>query len=233
MFPNTSSEALPLVYLLPSPLRGRRDNVANFRHIFVGGDVLDAPRKNDVTLFPNTTSCFRLKCELVTLSRLVVSTRRQNEKRDALHPDPPLRGRVSRLRRVFSAEQTSRKRTSCFRRKCELVALSRLVVSTRRQNEKRDALHPDPPLRGRVSRLRRVFSAEQTSRKRTSCFRRKCELVALSRLVVSTRRQNEKRDALHPSFHFGDPYENRTRVTAVKGRCLSRLTNGPGSGDWT
>ena len=25
----------------------------------------------------------------------------------------------------------------------------------------------------------------------------------------------------------GDPYENRTRVTAVKGRCLNRLTNGP------
>ena len=24
-----------------------------------------------------------------------------------------------------------------------------------------------------------------------------------------------------------DPYENRTRVTAVKGRCLNRLTNGP------
>ena len=24
-----------------------------------------------------------------------------------------------------------------------------------------------------------------------------------------------------------DPYENRTRVTAVKGRCLDRLTNGP------
>ena len=32
---------------------------------------------------------------------------------------------------------------------------------------------------------------------------------------------------------FGDPWENRTPVTAVKGRCLSRLTNGPGSGDWT
>ena len=43
----------------------------------------------------------------------------------------------------------------------------------------------------------------------------------------------------------GDPDENRTRVTAVKGRCLSRLTNGPkeetrerlsglfGSGNWT
>ena len=26
---------------------------------------------------------------------------------------------------------------------------------------------------------------------------------------------------------FGDPYENRTRVTAVKGRCLNRLTTGP------
>ena len=26
---------------------------------------------------------------------------------------------------------------------------------------------------------------------------------------------------------FGDPDENRTRVTAVKGRCLSRLTTGP------
>ena len=32
---------------------------------------------------------------------------------------------------------------------------------------------------------------------------------------------------------FGDPWGNRTPVTAVKGRCLSRLTNGPGSGSWT
>ena len=27
--------------------------------------------------------------------------------------------------------------------------------------------------------------------------------------------------------NFGDPYGIRTRVTAVKGRCLNRLTNGP------
>ncbi len=27
-------------------------------------------------------------------------------------------------------------------------------------------------------------------------------------------------------FYY-DPYGNRTRVTAVKGRCLNRLTNGP------
>ena len=26
---------------------------------------------------------------------------------------------------------------------------------------------------------------------------------------------------------FGDPYGNRTHDTAMKGRCLSRLTNGP------
>ena len=26
---------------------------------------------------------------------------------------------------------------------------------------------------------------------------------------------------------FGDPYESRTRVAAVKGRCLDHLTKGP------
>ncbi len=35
------------------------------------------------------------------------------------------------------------------------------------------------------------------------------------------------------SWFSGDPYGNRTHVTAVKGRCLNRLTNGPGSGDLT
>ena len=29
------------------------------------------------------------------------------------------------------------------------------------------------------------------------------------------------------TFLFGDPDETRTRVTAVKGRCLNRLTTGP------
>ena len=29
----------------------------------------------------------------------------------------------------------------------------------------------------------------------------------------------------------GDPWGNRTPDTAVKGRCLNRLTNGPESGD--
>ena len=45
--------------------------------------------------------------------------------------------------------------------------------------------------------------------------------------------QNKKRHLSGVFFCFGDPYENRTRVTAVKGRCLNLLTNGPGSGNWT
>ena len=32
-------------------------------------------------------------------------------------------------------------------------------------------------------------------------------------------------------FFFGDPCGNRTHITAVKGRCLNLLTNGPGSGN--
>ena len=34
-------------------------------------------------------------------------------------------------------------------------------------------------------------------------------------------------------FCAGDPYGTRTHVTAVKGRCLNHLTNGPGSGNLT
>ena len=42
-----------------------------------------------------------------------------------------------------------------------------------------------------------------------------------------------KRALIFISALNGDPCENRTRVTAVKGPCLNRLTNGPyGSGDW-
>ena len=54
-----------------------------------------------------------------------------------------------------------------------------------------------------------------------------------------------KKHLLLQVLFSGDPWENRTPVTAVKGRCLSRLTNGPdigsvdtsakpnGSGSWT
>ena len=42
---------------------------------------------------------------------------------------------------------------------------------------------------------------------------------------------NKKSHSNGVGFFIGDPYGNRTHVTAVKGRCLNRLTNGPGSGD--
>ena len=39
--------------------------------------------------------------------------------------------------------------------------------------------------------------------------------------------KKRRRMLKHPSSFFGDPYGNRTHVTAVKGPCLNRLTNGP------
>ena len=46
-------------------------------------------------------------------------------------------------------------------------------------------------------------------------------------------RTDTKNSSPNGEEFFGDPYGNRTHVTAVKGRCLNRLTNGPGSGDLT
>ena len=50
------------------------------------------------------------------------------------------------------------------------------------------------------------------------------------RMTGSNRRPSAcKADALPAELilHYGDPYGIRTRVTAVKGRCLNRLTKGP------
>ena len=51
------------------------------------------------------------------------------------------------------------------------------------------------------------------------------------RMTGSNRRPSAcKADALPAELilhHISDPYGIRTRVTAVKGRCLNRLTNGP------
>ena len=46
--------------------------------------------------------------------------------------------------------------------------------------------------------------------------------------------RQKKQPHLRWSCFFGDPYGTRTHVTAVKGRCLNHLTNGPyekGAGD--
>ena len=53
---------------------------------------------------------------------------------------------------------------------------------------------------------------------------RRCRSASAS--IRRTDRQNKKHSN-RSAFCFGDPYENRTRVTAVKGRCLNLLTNGP------
>ena len=44
---------------------------------------------------------------------------------------------------------------------------------------------------------------------------------------MRTREENENPETVQFRGLFGDPAENRTRVTAVKGRCLDRLTTGP------
>ncbi len=41
------------------------------------------------------------------------------------------------------------------------------------------------------------------------------------------RKEKKQKASLLTCFFDGDPDGNRTRVTAVKGRCLSRLTTGP------
>ncbi len=46
--------------------------------------------------------------------------------------------------------------------------------------------------------------------------------------IPRTGHQGKKiRGAKSSSYFLGDPYGNRTHVTAVKGPCLNRLTNGP------
>ena len=50
----------------------------------------------------------------------------------------------------------------------------------------------------------------------------------------SVRYTDDKKETIREDgFFFGDPYGNRTHITAVKGRCLNLLTNGPGSGNLT
>ena len=46
-------------------------------------------------------------------------------------------------------------------------------------------------------------------------------------LIVFALKGHQKRIRQMPYPFFGDPYGNRTHVTAVKGPCLNRLTNGP------
>ena len=58
------------------------------------------------------------------------------------------------------------------------------------------------------------------------CF--KVYILRLARWVwVRLESKTEKKQYISYCLFSGDPYETRTRVTAVKGRCLDRLTKGP------
>ena len=60
------------------------------------------------------------------------------------------------------------------------------------------------------------------------------KMLAFERCVLTDIRVTKKEITHSCDLFFGDPYGNRTHVTAVKGRCLNRLTNGPyGSGNLT
>ena len=55
-----------------------------------------------------------------------------------------------------------------------------------------------------------------------------CAMRRVRFLVRVTRPQEKKKHHVCGAFLWsGDPYGNRTHVTAVKGPCLNRLTNGP------
>ena len=63
-----------------------------------------------------------------------------------------------------------------------------------------------------------------------ACF---CTSLRTGAAPFDSRREQKITPPIWVVLFFGDPYGNRTHVTAVKGRCLNRLTNGPGSGDLT
>ena len=50
---------------------------------------------------------------------------------------------------------------------------------------------------------------------------------AVAEPAVKPKHQRAPLKRVAEAFYRGDPYEIRTRVTAVKGRCLNRLTKGP------
>ena len=62
---------------------------------------------------------------------------------------------------------------------------------------------------------------------RTRTFTPEHKNLNLACLPVPPRPPNNKKRNRSDSLSNGDPTGTRTRVTAVKGRCLNRLTMGP------
>ena len=53
------------------------------------------------------------------------------------------------------------------------------------------------------------------------------EYVKKTAMIAVFRFKENKKEIFDKISFKNDPYGIRTRVTAVKGRCLNRLTNGP------
>ena len=68
------------------------------------------------------------------------------------------------------------------------------------------------------------FCLKQVSKPKITNYILLYLLSQVSSILVDNEKSNSR---LTVTFFIGDPYENRTRVTAVKGRCLDRLTKGP------
>ena len=62
---------------------------------------------------------------------------------------------------------------------------------------------------------------------RTPHFCATCSFPLPCSIDVSFSVQAQKSTSIDKSLYANDPDGNRTRVTAVKGRCLNRLTTGP------
>ena len=82
-----------------------------------------------------------------------------------------------------------------------------------------------------AQRTRRPFAAAQARRKTNPppCAQARRGGWVPGFPYGSPRRKKWGAEAPH---RRGDPYGNRTHVFAVRGRCLSLLTNGPCSSDW-
>ena len=81
---------------------------------------------------------------------------------------------------------------------------------------------------GRLQRNRQTESLEQ--KEAAPASQPAPPLIFAHYLCVDIKIINPNPSPIRKKFGFinnGDPYGNRTHVTAVKGRCLNRLTNGP------
>jgi hypothetical protein len=60
-------------------------------------------------------------------------------------------------------------------------------------------------------------------------IKRKVRQISFLPVIHIFMHKREKEEKHQNNWCFHDPYGIRTRVTAVKGRCLNHLTNGPRS----